>query len=359
MLKDNGTPFAALAFEQLHRDRRRMAVVCVRASYSLQPDGGLVLGRRQALVLADEYDGPPATSPLVRAGDLVPFKPGADVTVLADAHAPNGEPATSWTAGVRVDDHASILRVHGRRTWEPQRGARPPAWRLSEAEPATSVPIDYRRASGGRIIGHPQGAADRRNPVGAGLIDPAVTSPGLAYDAATIDAEEAQVRAVGDRPEPAGFGPMGPSYQSRQRHLGTLDMEQIARTGSRLPDDHDYRYWQCAHPGLRLGGHLPAGATVALGRLVEGGGTLRFRIPAAEPVVVYSVPGGGDVAAAANRDGLHVDLRGAPPWPVDITFRCWMEMRSSSLLVSLALAGSRQTAGLPAATADGLAKRGA
>ena len=147
------------------------------------------------------------------------------------------------------------------------------------------------------------------------------------------------------------------SLARETRDLGTVDLEQAARVGSRLPEDHDYRYWQCAHPALRLGGYLRAGAVVTLGRLSEGGGVLRFRVPAVEPAVRFMFRGGHAVVAAANRDGLHVDLRGPPPWPVDITFRCWMELRPEFVSVDLALAVPMQTAGLPSAGPDGLVQK--
>ncbi|KMO31200.1 hypothetical protein VQ03_27590, partial [Methylobacterium tarhaniae] len=88
MLIRNETPFAAMGFGQLHRDGAPMAVLCVRAGYVLNPDGSLQLAADQAIVLNDVYEGDPLRTPLLRVGDLIPYKPAADVTLLGAAHAP-------------------------------------------------------------------------------------------------------------------------------------------------------------------------------------------------------------------------------------------------------------------------------
>ena len=357
MLKDNETPFQAIAFEQTHRDRRAMAVVTARACYELHPDGSLGLAARQSLVLSDVYAGPPHISPLLKTSDLVPFRPRADVTCLGQAHAPNGEPAASWTAGLRVGPLSSVVRVHGPRKWEPVANARAPQWRLTPAEKTAFAPLDYRVAAGGRVIGDPKGAADPRNPIGAGLIDPRVTSPYFAYDAPQVERDGEPLREIADRPEPAGFGPMPPVWQSRAPFFGTVDVQAVAAGGPRLPGDHDYRYWQSAAPALQVAGYLPAGVTVTLGRLTEGGGALSFDLPDHEPYALYTFRDDREVPVAMHRDGLHIDLSGPPPWPVDITFRCWMEMCPASHVVHLGLTDRAGSAGLPVSTVDGLRLR--
>ncbi len=46
--------------------------------------------------MSDVYAGDPHRTPLLRANDLVGYRPHADVTVLGSAHAPGGRPAASW-----------------------------------------------------------------------------------------------------------------------------------------------------------------------------------------------------------------------------------------------------------------------
>jgi hypothetical protein len=75
MLASNATPFAAIAFEQKHRDGADMAVLAVRGQFHLSPDGSLRPSGARRLVLADEYAGDPHATPLLHPGDLIPFKP--------------------------------------------------------------------------------------------------------------------------------------------------------------------------------------------------------------------------------------------------------------------------------------------
>lgn len=353
MLRNNETPFAGLGFEQIHRDGGRMAVAVVRASYLLTPDGALTLAGDQRLVLSDEYDGPPATSPMTCVSDLVPFKPGADVTACADSFAPHGEAARMWTAGLRIGERSHVLRCHGPRRWMRRNGAASPLWDLSEAEPALSIPVDYRLAAGGRVIGDPRGEADAGNPIGAGLIDPRVTSPYFDYEAPRIDSADAPVNAMSDRPTPQGLGPIPGAWASRARHAGTYDDDWRARGGG-LPRDHDYRFWNCAHPALRQPGYLAAGERIVLGRLTQDAEVVGFVLPDLEPFAHYRWRDGREVIARMNRDGLHLDLRGPPPWRVAITFRAWVEVCPRFHLLDLGLTDAAGAATLPVSGEHGL-----
>jgi hypothetical protein len=53
MLTDNATPFAAIGFEQWHRDGPTMAVVAVRGSYLVRPGGALELEKHAREQLAN------------------------------------------------------------------------------------------------------------------------------------------------------------------------------------------------------------------------------------------------------------------------------------------------------------------
>jgi hypothetical protein len=354
MLRDNETPFAAIGFEQIHRDKRAMAVAAARACYLLSPDGSLALAPKQELALSDVYEGSPHTTPLLKASDLVPFKLGADVTVLGNAFATDDKPSERWTAGVKIDDHACVLRVHGPRQWEIDKSAIRPAWKLTPAQKTTQVPLDYRLASGGRVIGDPKGEADARNPIGAGIIEAKVTSPYFPYDAPQIDSESEPVNACFDRPAPQGFGPVPASWASRLDFIGTFDAAMRESGKYSLPADHDYRYWQSAHPDLRLSGYIRAGAKVTLRRLTPGGGVVEFQIPDIEPYAHFTFHDGREVFACMSRDGLHIDMRGPPPWKVDITFRSWIDICPQFFLINLGATDAKGALDLPIAGVDGL-----
>ncbi len=81
----NRTMFHAFAFRQFDREGALDGVVSVRGTFRVEP--GLALATaddQEAFQWEDVYDGDPQQRPLLRQSDLVPFKPGTDVTVLGD-----------------------------------------------------------------------------------------------------------------------------------------------------------------------------------------------------------------------------------------------------------------------------------
>ena len=157
-----------------------MAVIVTRGRFRLTDDGNMEPVDDCALVLADEFDGDPLQSDLTTPGDLVPFKPGADVTYLGDIHAV--EPQDSILAGIQIDDHVAVLRGCGPRVWH-HTGS---GWALSKPDPVQSVAISYRLASGGRYIGDSEGRVDPHNPIGPGVIDPDHTPRDKEFSAPSV-----------------------------------------------------------------------------------------------------------------------------------------------------------------------------
>lgn len=82
---------------------------------------------------------------LVADTDLLSFKPGTDVVVTAEAHAPGGRSVTDLAAGVTVAGRIVSLRVVGKRRVVKRNGS----WAFSDPEPFSSAPIGWREAYGG------------------------------------------------------------------------------------------------------------------------------------------------------------------------------------------------------------------
>ena len=90
----NRTPFPDIAFRQYNLAGDLLGVVSVRGTFKLVEDGPLALAaEHEPLELADLYGGDPHETDLLRQGDLVPFKPGTDVTFVGAAYTSDGEPA--------------------------------------------------------------------------------------------------------------------------------------------------------------------------------------------------------------------------------------------------------------------------
>ncbi|MCX8256254.1 hypothetical protein RHAL1_00944 [Beijerinckiaceae bacterium RH AL1] len=355
MLLGNDTPFAAIGFGDQHRDGMLMAVTAVRGSYIISSDGALQLANAQEVAMNDIYEGDPHRTPLVRVGDLIPYKPAADVTVLGTAYAPGGRAMESWEVGVAVGAHRTRLRVHGPRRWEPTLKFLKPTWKLGSPEPVTSVPLDYRLAAGGRFVGEPDGAVDRRNPLGPGILHADWSRFGTPLRAPQIDAAQAPVDDPFDTPRPQGFGPIPPFWQWRESHLGTRDEAWARDRCPQMPVDLSYRFFQTAHPNLILP-RLVGDEIVRLDGLVPGGGSLAFALPDVAIVAHHQWLDGREVDARLTLDGLHLDLR-APegPWRADLTWRGWVTQCPAYHGASLVWASLEATAGLPTQGEYGLA----
>lgn len=318
MLADNNTPLAALGFEQWHPDGRTMAAVVVRARLMLHADGNVTFADAQDLILADAFGTDPHRSSMTEVGDLVPFRPAADVTVRGSLHV--SEPATVLTAGIMVDAQSAVLRATGPRQWHYDK-----RWRLGDPDKVTEVSLCYTLTTGGRIIGHPDGEVDARNPIGAGVIDPAFAPKSVALRAAQITSGDTELSAdPDDTPPPAGFGAMSPWWQARACHAGTYDEEWQRTTHPRLPRNFDYRFYQAAHPGLIMPGYLYPGMPVQTFGLWPGGGAVNFILPDIVPVARFGFTDGREVAVRLHMDGLHLDLTGPQPC-YDLTWRGWIE----------------------------------
>lgn len=355
MLSNNLTPFAAMGFAQLHRDGRTMACLAVRGSFEIPSVNGLRLAEPQELIYTDVYDGDPHRNPMSKTGDLVPFKPAADVTLVGNAYAPGKRPSRSWNVKISVANQSCGLRVSGPREWLPGLRRFKPSWNLGEADAAEMVALDYRLASGGRHIGDPEGNVDRRNPIGSGLLDGKYTRFSEKFPAPQIDAVHAAIDGPYDAPEPQGFGPISPWWIQRQQYAGTYDENWKTNIHPRLPDDFDYRFYQCAHPSLIMPGYLQGGEKVTVEGCRPGGETVSFSVPEIGIVAEHAWSDGRKLFTRLNLDGLHMDFRGDVP-RFDLTWRGWIARSPDYLAAELNTATLATALNYPSSDEDGVSE---
>lgn len=351
MLHDNSTPLAAIGFEQLKPDGSPMAVIAARGSFEIV-EGVIRYAPTQELVLADVFEGDPQRTPLVRVGDLIPFKPAADVTVLGVIQSPQA--VELLRAGLRVTGRGAVLEKHllatGPRDW-----THDGQWRLGPVSAVERVPLDWRLATGGRVIGDPDGTVDPRNPIGAGVVHPDYTSEKLTLPAARIYAELAPLEATPTKPpRPEGMGPVAPWVAARAVHAGTYDQAWQDHHHPLLPLDFDYRFYQSAPEDLQVPGYLHPGDRVQAYGMLPDGALLDFHLPDLAPYATFSFTDGREVQAQLHLDGLHLDLRDGLRF--DLTWRAWAPICPSFWRIDLHLGRSAEVAalGLPVSALEGL-----
>lgn len=316
----NHTPFSAIAFRQYNLVGDVLGVVSVRGTFLLTKDGPLSLSREQApLEMGDIYDSDdPHGSQLITQGNLVPFKPGTDITFVGAAYTDDGTPQKSWTCGLSVGPVTKDLRVYGPRNWIAER-ERPrlfrPArskriWRLGEAEPVSYVILDWAKAYGGTIPvpTDQQPQQYERNPLGCGIVNDVIDGGLGQLPAPQIEAPNDPIIDWKVAYEPQNTGLIPPFWPQRLRFAGTYDDEWIKHQHPLLPKDFDFRFWQCAHPDLVASGWLVGNEPFELRNLLHRYPVFRGELPGIHLEIQLPRKGGMGVAPLVL-DGVHFDMR--------------------------------------------------
>jgi uncharacterized protein YjbI with pentapeptide repeats len=220
-------------------------------------------------------------------GDFADFKLNAEVMARGTCHAPGGRPVTDCAIKFGVGAWSKILRVVGRRVWSDGfSGAA-----MSEPIPFTKMPIGYVNAFGGP--GHAP------NPAGKGVGTSELPNVELAREL---------VRSRGDRPTPAGFGPVNPAWPSRRGKVGK-DYGRAYRE-KRAPfyaDDFDWTYFQAAPADQQLPGYLRGDEELVLQNLHPKAEVLAARLPGIRIRVFVNDVHDRFREARMNLDTLFVD----------------------------------------------------
>ncbi|MFD1882498.1 DUF2169 family type VI secretion system accessory protein [Paracoccus pacificus] len=267
----NPTPLPGLAFRQFDQNGDLDCVVTLRGTFEHVQDG-VARWRDEQMPLQwqDAYEGDPHETPMLHQSDLVPEKPGTDVTFLGASHAPQG-PSPGWTCQMDIGPIRKRLHVSGPRAWKPVvKPARWPFrrheaivdWELTRPDPTESVPMDWRHASGGPNV-FEDAERDEHNPLGRGRIGPKETWQNHAVPAPQVSAEAEMTPASG----PAGLGPVPPFWRQRARYAGTYDDDWKATRHPLLPKDFDPRFWQCAPKDQVVAPYLQANESYCLTNL--------------------------------------------------------------------------------------------
>jgi hypothetical protein len=305
---DNKTELVAEPFVLLGKDGERLVVI-VKATFCRAPgeDALELLPRREQRPIrgADVPWGEPEKSSIKYPSDLCIKKPGTDVIVVAAAHAPRGEAAPTFDAGVRVGPLEKVVRVFGMRVWEANGGG------VSAARPTTGVEIRYDYAWGGIDLSDPEEPVEEpRNPVGLGVARDLST---LTHKVAPfLEDPKHPIASARTRPKPAGLSAIGRHWEPRRRYLGTYDAVWLRERAPLPPLDQDDRANLCASPGLTAAPPLGGGDEVALLNLTPGGGTVSFRLPKIHVGVTLKVTGREPEALKPYLDTVILDALHVP-----------------------------------------------
>ena len=263
MLTKNLTPFLVGTKLTSRRPPQPEMMLVVRATYAIDSSGALT-AIEQAVdqrFLSSETFAPgddDQKGGCLFPSDFADFKLNAEVFFKGHCHAAGGIPMTECLVRFAVGTWSKTLRVVGRRAWSDHRlGAI-----ASEPLSFTSLPLTWSNAFGGPDFPN--------NPAGKGLAD----------DLPNIEYPHEPIKSISDRPTPAGFGPISPTWPARTTKMGTVYGK--AWKDKRAPfyaEDFDWSFFSAAPKDQQLAGYLRGDEEISFQNLHASVPTLRSRLP--------------------------------------------------------------------------------
>jgi hypothetical protein len=270
----NHTPFSASLSVFPDPVGIETAYAVVKATFAIGADGPELATPQLPLLAADVYWGDPTQTSLRAAGEFALLKTATDVLLVGRAIAPVSDTRVADVT-LRVGPVQRTVRVFGDRHWEKSGGGgrpgAPEAWER--------MPLRWELAFGG--IAPQAGEAvpehEPRNPVGRGIVG-ADGAPADGQPLPNLEDPNALLAEPKDRPTPACFAPIAPTWLPRRTHAGTYDDAWVRGRAPYLPLDFDARFFQVAPPELIAPGFLQGGEPVLLSGFSKGA-PIRFELP--------------------------------------------------------------------------------
>ncbi|MEO6525090.1 MAG: DUF2169 domain-containing protein [Gemmatimonadaceae bacterium] len=299
--------------------------VTIKATFAVERGTVVIVDQQEPILHVDSHWGEPGESSINLPADVVPFKPATDIILVGSAYAPAGQPAREVDVTVSIGQTTKTVRVFGDRKWRLGLfGYRP-----SAPIAFTCMPLVYERAFGGADRAHQSPKRhdwDPRNPVGRGLHARRGRGGVRGSPLPNLEDPRHPIRNWRNRPTPAGFGAISPSWEPRLQLAGTYDDNWRERHAPLLPSDFDARFFQCAHPDLIAPGYLKGDERVRVVNATPDG-EWDVRLPAlAIGVAVHADHGSSGHVARLDTVVVRPDDR-----RINLIWRCMVPIRRKVL----------------------------
>lgn len=264
-----------------------LTIVC-KATFLLMPGESPLDSEQEAPNEEDNYwDDDPGRS-LYSPGDLIPFKPRADIVLVGHAFAPGQAPARSIPTRLVVGEVDKGIEAFCDRSFTLE-------GQLREGPMVTRVPLRYERAAGGPGTWNPVGMRPDVTDAYGSIALPNMQRPGT-----LVSARE-------DYIEPIGYGPLAPTWPMRQEKLGYLSTiwDSSKWYTTPLPDRMDFSFFNVAPPDQQLSEIRP-NERIVLENLHPEHPRLVTSLPGVRPRAVLARPGQRE-EIALKADTLWID----------------------------------------------------
>ncbi|UQA55271.1 DUF2169 domain-containing protein [Polyangium aurulentum] len=310
-------PFYVASLPWQRQSREWMLTVVCKATFDLvQGELRLASGQEPINDADNHWDDDPRRS-VYSPNDLVPFKKGADVTLVGHAFAPHHKPCRSLTARLVVGSIDKAVEVYADRTWNGES-------QIVEGQPFAHMPLRYERAPGGPGTPNPVGIPRAPGPL-----------PNLQSSlrrGATLQSDST----------PLGFGPIAADWPQRAERLRRhrASFPHTGWHGHPLPDDIDGEYFNVSPADQRLAEIAPD-QDMLLEHLHPDHARLATRLPGMRPQAFVERPHAAAQELAMVADGLWIDTDRSI---CTVTWRGKLPLvsRDERGRVLVAMAGARQ-----------------
>lgn len=228
----NESPWAATMAPGFSHKREQLAMVVIKAAYAIDIETGVLtpLKKKPTIEAVDQHEGDPLKSALIAATECSPPKVGGEFYILGATLIPPVGDTTAAEASITLTyangkKFSKTLRVVGKRKWQGN-------WlmpSISKPEPLVATSLGYENAYGGS---DPDAGPKEKHPTflanyaGKGYLPDAKRCTGVELPQLEI---APFINSPGDRPEPAGFGPLPLFWAPRRDEQGTPDLSAAKR----------------------------------------------------------------------------------------------------------------------------------
>ncbi|MDH3944573.1 MAG: DUF2169 domain-containing protein, partial [Anaerolineae bacterium] len=241
----------------------------IKGTFALSPMDKVDVAPEQLFPSGDEShpegsEGPGSCS---YEADSAYYKPRADLTLAGKCHVPGGRPRAACRVVFQVGSHRKVLGVIGDRYWI----SRSSQIKTTNPQTFTEMELRYENGFGGEGY--------KKNPIGKGY-RPVTAEDGTKYwPLPNIEDPGSLIASPDDRPEPAGFGPLGRLWQHRISKMGSYGGSWFQERWPWFPADFDWGYFNAAPPDMQVEGYLRGDEELYFENLHTEHSQYRSRLP--------------------------------------------------------------------------------
>lgn len=281
MLLENTTRFIAERYGINDENGANLLLIVIKGTYIFDNKGDVAIAEKQEPIeMADQYYGKPEESSIKYSSDFSFNKFATDIALIGHAYAPKGQARESFVI-LQVGNVHKAVKVFGDRHWNKTLGF--PS--ISSPVPFEKISLIYENAFGGIDITNPNSKkkeAESRNTVGLGFRARKSQLPLKGSRLPNLEDPNKLIKSPHDRPNPAGFGFISPSWQPRLSYAGTYDETWQKTRMPLLPTDFNKKFFNAAHPDLVYNDFLQGNEPVKVAG-VSPGGPKHFSLPNDQP----------------------------------------------------------------------------